>query len=184
MNVTSTGPRTNRAVLVAAVAIVVALFAALLNPGSAQARAAVPARTSTEIQFAQAVANLLNSERSANHLKPVKVRKKLITSARNHDLAMARANTMSHQLSGEQSLGSRESAAGYKWTWAGENIGWNSDMSVSGVLMLEKAMYNELPPEDGHRLNILSKHFTNVGVDVYLDNVHHKVWLTVDFGRP
>ena len=184
MNVTSTGPRTNRTVLVAAVALVVALFAALLNPGTAQARTVVPPRSSTEISFAHAVANLLNRERAAHHLKPVTVRKKLITSARAHDLAMARANTMSHQLRGEQSLGSRESAAGYNWTWAGENIGWNSDMSVSGVLMLEKAMYNELPPEDGHRLNILSKHFTNVGVDVYLDNVHHKVWLTVDFGRP
>ncbi len=181
---TITDSRANRTVALTVLALVAALFAAFLNPGAASARTVIPARSTTEISYGTAVVNLLNKERAAHHLKPVAGRTKLVRSARSHNLAMARANTMSHQVRGEQSLGSRETAAGYKWTWAGENIGWNSDMSAAGVLMLEKVMYNELPPNDGHRLNILNKHFTNVGVDVYLDRAHHKVWLTVDFGRP
>jgi uncharacterized protein YkwD len=44
-------------------------------------------------------------------------------------------------------------------------------------------MYNEKAPNNGHRLNILSSKFRQVGVDVYLDRTHHKVWLTTDFGR-
>ena len=42
-------------------------------------------------------------------------------------------------------------------------------------------MYNETPPDDGHRLNILSSSFHNVGVDVYTDSTG-KMWITCDFG--
>jgi uncharacterized protein YkwD len=44
-------------------------------------------------------------------------------------------------------------------------------------------MFRERPPNDGHRLNILSRTFRNVGIDVYFDNAHHKMWFTQDFGR-
>jgi uncharacterized protein YkwD len=184
MHSTSTPTGARRGVLLAALALAVALVAALLNPGAAEARTAAPHRSAAEVIFANSVATLLNAERAGHHLKPVTTRNQLITSARSHNLAMARANVMSHQVRGERALGSRITAAGYKWRWAGENIGWNSAMTKAGVLMLEKAMYNERPPNDGHRLNILNTHFTDVGVDVYLDKAHHKVWLTVDFGRP
>ena len=45
-------------------------------------------------------------------------------------------------------------------------------------------MYNETPPDDGHRRNILSSSFTEVGIDVVEDTAHGKVWLVTDFGRP
>jgi uncharacterized protein YkwD len=96
---------------------------------------------------------------------------------------MARHNTMSHQLPGEAYFSSRISKAGYNWEYAGENIGWNSSITKRGVLTLEKIMYSEQAPNDGHRLNILDKHYRDVGVDVYVDKKHHKVWLTTDFGR-
>ena len=181
---TNTLTRAHRTIILAALSVIVALVATLLFPATAEARTSIPRRTAVEIGMADAVANLLNSERGAHHLKPLTMRPELINSARAHDLAMARANTMSHQVQGEQSLGSRLTAAGYSWIWAGENIGWNSDMTTAGVLMLQKAMYDEVPPDDGHRLNILSPHFSNMGVDVYLDSANDKVWLTVDFGRP
>ena len=70
---------------------------------------------------------------------------------------MAKANKLSHQLSGEAALGSRVSAAGYRWSAVGENVAYNSSRSQSGVLAVQKAMYNEKPPDDGHRRNILSR---------------------------
>ena len=91
---------------------------------------------------------------------------------------------MSHQLPGELSLGARITRTGYRWSYIGENVAWNSDISKAGVLLLQRLMYNETPPNDGHRQNILSRAFKHVGVDVYIDRVHHKVWLTTDFGRP
>jgi uncharacterized protein YkwD len=42
-------------------------------------------------------------------------------------------------------------------------------------------MLNEQPPDDGHRLNILSATFTHIGIAVYRDG-SGTVWLTQDFG--
>ncbi len=166
-----------RPVLVVALGLVVALlFPLFVSTASAQAR------TTTERTIATAVTKLLNAERRAHHLRTLRTNKHLVSSARSHDLAMARSNTMSHQVKGESQLGRRLDRAGYHWSWDGENIGYNNRMSKAGVLALQKAMYNERAPFNGHRLNILNKHFRNVGVDVYLDRAHHKVWLTVDFG--
>jgi uncharacterized protein YkwD len=126
----------------------------------------------------------LNAERADHGLPALKMNSKLVDSAHTHNLAMAKANTLSHQLNGEAGLGSRVSAAGYHWSAVGENIAYNSNRSESGVLALQEAMYNEKPPNDGHRENILNKRFVDVGIDVINDSTHGKVWLVTDFGRP
>jgi uncharacterized protein YkwD len=66
----------------------------------------------------------------------------------------------------------------------GENIAYNSSRSESGVLAVQKAMYDEKPPDDGHRQNILNSKFVDVGIDVINDSEHGKVWLVTDFGKP
>jgi uncharacterized protein YkwD len=136
------------------------------------------------IDWAAAVLSSLNSQRAAHGLPALSSNAKLVTSAHRHNVAMADANQLSHQLSGEPSLGSRISAAGYSWSSVGENIAYNSNRSQAGVLALQQAMYNETAPNDGHRRNILSSSFTEVGVDVIDDAKHGKVWLVTDFGRP
>ena len=148
------------------------------------AGAALPARTATETRFGNAVLATLNAERRAHGLPALRLNAKLMLSARQHDVTMAHHNTLSHQLPGEAYFGTRITRAGYRWSYAGENIGWNSQMTQAGVVALEVAMYNERPPNDGHRLNILNRNYRDVGVDVYLDPAHHKIWLTTDFGRP
>jgi uncharacterized protein YkwD len=107
----------------------------------------------------------------------------LQASAHSHDLTMAAANQLSHQLPGESDLGTRETNAGVSWTAAGENIGWTSDTTQAGALSIEASMLAETPPNDGHRRNILSSTYTVVGVDVYLDSAHGRLWLTEDFAR-
>ena len=137
----------------------------------------------TRSDWADAVLHELNDERADHGLRALKLNSKLVSSAHTHNLAMAKANTLSHQLGGEAALGSRVSAAGYQWSMVGENIAYNSDRSQGGVLAVQKAMYNEKPPDDGHRQNILNKKFDDVGIDVINDSVHGKVWLVTDFGR-
>ena len=88
----------------------------------------------------------------------MKLNSKLVDSAHTHNLAMAKADTLSHKLNGEADLGSRVSAAGYRWSMVGENIAYNSSRSESGVLAV-------------------------VGIDVINDSEHGKVWLVTDFGR-
>jgi len=143
----------------------------------------------TQAQLGSSYANnllgMLNDERVANGLPRLTMNAELIQSAHGHNLNMARQNEMSHQLSGEAYFADRIEAAGYDYQYAGENIGWNSVQTLDGVRQLEQIMYDEKPPGDtGHRDNILSKNYTNVGIDVYFDNVNGKVWLTEDFGKP
>jgi uncharacterized protein YkwD len=67
---------------------------------------------------------------------------------------------------------------------AGENIGWNSAQNRPGLRALQLEMYREKAPDNGHRLNILDRSFRNVGIDVYFDKSHGKMWFTQDFGQP
>jgi uncharacterized protein YkwD len=159
------------------------------NPTPAAKSAASKASSSpsgydTRSDWADAVLDELNSERAAHGLPALKLNSKLVDSAHTHNLAMAKADTLSHKLNGEAELGSRVSAAGYDWSMVGENIAYNSSRTESGVLAVQKAMYNEKPPNDGHRQNILNKKFVDVGIDVVNDSEHGKVWLVTDFGRP
>jgi uncharacterized protein YkwD len=154
---------------------------ALVQAGPAGAT--VPPRTDLERKIDWAIYRLINVERAAHGLPKLYMAPGLRLSSRRHNVTMARFNEMSHQLPGEPVFTQRISNAGYNWSWAGENIAWNSDMTEAGVALLERLMYNEKPPNDDHRLNILSTHFRNVGVDVYMDRENHKVWLTTDFGR-
>ena len=173
----------HRSVLLVALGLVVALLVPLfIDTAAAQARTTA-AQTRAERRIAAAVTNLLNAERHAHHLRALRTNAHLVSSARSHDAAMARRDDMSHQVRGESALGRRMERAGYHWTWDGENIGYATRLTTAAVLAVQRAMYNEHPPFDGHRQNILSTHFRHVGVDVYLDRAHRKVWLTVDFGN-
>jgi uncharacterized protein YkwD len=164
---------------------VLALFGVMtsLFVTAGPASATLPARTTLENHIAWVVKNLIVTERALNGVPYIYMNANLMLSARRHNVAMAKANTMSHQLPGEPYFGTRMTQAGYYWSYAGENIAWNSSMTETGAVAVQKMMYNEKAPYDGHRLNILNRHFVHVGVDVYLDAVHHKLWLTVDFGH-
>jgi uncharacterized protein YkwD len=128
------------------------------------------------------VFNLLNCERAANHLGPLRWSSQLVSSAHAHNEAMIATNTFSHQVPGEAGLGDRISATGLNWTWVGENIAWSSVSSTSAADSLESSMYNEKSPDDGHRLNILTTQGTMVGIDVVTDSTG-KMWITEDFGN-
>ena len=140
--------------------------------------------TPRENRIAWDVLHLINRERVAHDVPPVGMGRRLRLSAYRHDTRMRYFNELSHQLPGEPPFGQRISNTGYVWIYAGENIAFNSDQSRAGVLFLERLMYNERPPSDDHRLNILSRNYWRAGVDVLFDPGHGKVWLTVDFAHP
>ena len=101
---------------------------------------------------------------------------------------MAGGCGLSHQCPGEPAIGDRETAAGVHWTAAGENIGEEGPVSdtTSAIgqagVALTQDMLNEQPPNDGHRLNILSTSYTHIGIAVYRDS-KGTVWLTQDFSN-
>jgi uncharacterized protein YkwD len=176
-------PRSPRRLFVRGLLSALLSVALLLGMASLATPAQAHARTDAERLFANAVLRLMNYERVINNLPPLTADWRLRSSARAHNAMMARYNTLSHQLPGEPNFAQRITNAGYPWTYAGENVAYNTLLTQTGAVTLEALMYNERPPNDGHRLNILNSHYRNVGVDVWVDLTHHKIWLTTDFGH-
>jgi uncharacterized protein YkwD len=137
---------------------------------------------------AQQVLALINQARAQAGLPAYTISSGLDTSAARHTSVMAGGCGLSHQCPGEPALGARESAAGVHWTAAGENIGEGgpvADTSAAITQMavgLTQSMLDEKPPDDGHRLNILSSAFTHIGISVYRDS-SGTVWMTQDFSN-
>jgi uncharacterized protein YkwD len=158
-----------------------ALVLSLAAAGALAIAPTASAGTSTERSISIAVLNQMNSERAANRLPALRMSTAMINSGRQHNLAMARANTLSHQLPGEAVFSTRISQAGVRWHAAAENVAWTTNRTTAGAQALQSAMYNEKAPDNGHRLNILSSSLHYVGIDVYLDNGTGKLWMTEDF---
>ena len=130
----------------------------------------------------------INAARSAAGLPGYTLLAGLEVSARRHNLLMAQGCGLSHQCPGEPDLGARETAAGVRWTAAGENIGQGGPVADTTAAITQMAvaltqdMLAEKPPDDGHRLNILSSTFTTIGIAVHRTG-NGSVWLTQDFAN-
>jgi uncharacterized protein YkwD len=134
------------------------------------------------------VLSLINQARASAGLPPYTLSSGLDQSAARHNATMAAGCGLSHHCPGEPALGDRETAAGVHWTAAGENIGEGGPVSDSAAAIaqmavnLTQSMLNEKPPDDGHRLNILSSTFRHAGIAVSRDS-SGTVWLTQDFSN-
>lgn len=128
----------------------------------------------------------INALRAQHGLPPYTILAGLDRSAHAHNLVMAGGCGMQHQCPGEKGLGARISAQGVSWSSCGENIGWSSphpnmtSAMIAAAESLTMSMYNEKPPDDGHRRNLLSSSFHHIGIDVQRDS-NGRVWLTQDF---
>jgi uncharacterized protein YkwD len=131
---------------------------------------------------------VINQARAQAGLPAYTLTRGLDRSASGHNARMAAGCGLSHQCPGEPDLGARETAAGVHWTSAGENIGEGGPVADSSgaiaqmAVTLTQDMINEKPPDDGHRLNILSSTFHHVGIAVYRDS-SGTVWMTQDFSN-
>jgi len=134
------------------------------------------------------VLSVINQARAQAGLPAYTISSGLDTSARRHTMVMAGGCGLSHQCPGDPALGERETAAGVSWTSAGENIGEggpeaNTTSAIARMAVgLTQSMLAEKPPDDGHRLNILSSSFHHIGIFVFRDS-HGTVWMTQDFSN-
>ena len=130
----------------------------------------------------------VNQARAAAGLPAYTISAPLTLSATRHTLLMAGGCGLHHLCPGEMSLGTRITAAGLVWSAVGENIGDGgpvSDTTAAATAMagrLIQIMLAERPPDDGHRLNILSATYHHTGISVYR-NSSGVIWLTEDFSN-
>jgi uncharacterized protein YkwD len=141
-----------------------------------------------ESEAVSQVLALINQARAQAGLPAYTITPGLDSSSAAHNARMADGCGLSHQCPGEPALGTRETDAGVNWTAAGENIGEGGPVSDTASAIAQMAvtltqdMLNEKPPDDGHRLNILSSSFTHIGIAVTIDS-SGTVWMTQDFSN-
>jgi uncharacterized protein YkwD len=129
---------------------------------------------------------MINQARAQAGLPAYTLISGLGTSSRAHTLQMADGCGLSHQCPGEPALPDRLTQAGARWSSYGENVGEGGPEPDTAAAIAHMAvtltldMLNEQPPDDGHRLNILSSSFRHIGISVLRDT-SGTVWMTQDF---
>ncbi|MFG1920992.1 CAP domain-containing protein [Cryptosporangium sp. NPDC048952] len=133
-----------------------------------------------------AVLARINEARADEGLDALTMDTQLVAAAHAHNLQMADGCGLSHQCDGESGIGDRISAQGVQWSSVAENVGAGGpvDDDDSGqrqmAVGLTDSMLAEVPPDDGHRKNILNPDLSRIGIDVIRDD-NGTVWLTHDF---
>jgi len=96
----------------------------------------------------------------------------LSNAARNHSQLMANADTQSHQLPGEPSLGERVRNAGYEYSWVAENIfafGKSPFHAHAGFAIDWGSEPDGIQSPPGHRENIMSSNVREIGIGIVID---------------
>lgn len=123
------------------------------------------------------IINLINVERANAGLPALQQQGQLTAAARGHSEDMACNNFFLHTSPTTGSPFDRMSAAGYSYSWAGENIaaGYPDAQSVVQGWMNSQ----------GHRDNILNPNFTQIGLGyAYLGGSAYGAYYTAVFGAP
>jgi hypothetical protein len=125
----------------------------------------------------------LNSARKQAGLPPLSWNPALQRSAAGHNQAMAAANQLASRVGDEPALGVRQANQGVLGSFAAESLGYTESTGLAGVMGVQQQMLAEQPPEDSRRQTLLSTAVNAVGIDVLLDPVHGRVWITEDFAQ-
>jgi uncharacterized protein YkwD len=125
--------------------------------------------------FEAEVVTIVNQERVRAGCPEVTVDDRLTAAARGHSADMAARGYFSHTTPEGVEFATRITAAGYRWSSAGENIakGQRTPQDVMTAWMNSA----------GHKANILNCGFRNLGVGVAADATGTLLW-TQDFASP
>lgn len=117
---------------------------------------------------------LLNADRAKYGLPALKVNSKLTSLAGKYAQDMINRGYFAHNNPEGQTPFDRMKAAGISYTYAGENLAINSNVDAAQVAFMNSS---------GHRANVLSSNFTEVGIGVrYAPS--GQVYVVQEFIRP
>lgn len=176
--------------LVAAGALLLALLLAGTEPAAARPAACAAGHVDVDrgtVRTARdATLCLLNRARAQHRLPPLRLNGKLSRAARAHSRDMVRRRYFAHESIDGRSFSQRIHAVRYvprgaSWS-LGENIGWGS-----GSLAAPAALVRAWMRSPGHRANILSRSFRDIGIGIVpgAPTGRHPggATYTTDFGR-
>ncbi|MEN8242185.1 MAG: CAP domain-containing protein, partial [Chloroflexota bacterium] len=158
------------------------------NPPTAESNTATPTEQSEDESpavcdpgassaFEAEVIVLINAERAKVGIDALSIQSQLTTAARNHSDDMTCSSFFSHESPTSGSPFDRIEAAGYSYSWAGENIAAGYGTPAA---LVEGWMSSE-----GHRANILNANFTQVGIGyAYWAESEYGAYWTAVFASP
>jgi uncharacterized protein YkwD len=149
--------------------VLAASFAASPSPAAARAcdsAGAVPAKKGQRAAV-RATLCKLNAARERHGLKPLKLNRRLSRAARRHSRDMVRRDYFAHDSPDGATVVGRIRRSGYlrgarSWT-VGENLAWGT-----GRRSTPRAITKGWMNSAGHRANILSRSFRDIGIGVAL----------------
>jgi uncharacterized protein YkwD len=155
--------RLRTALLLAAVAAAMTVPAAGAQAGQA-ACASAHVQPSPEVlsQVRQVTLCLLNRERARRGLRPLHLNERLTAASTTHSRNMVRGNFFDHGNFVARILNAHYAPRRGAWT-LGENIAWGNGDYATPASTVEAWMDSA-----GHRANILSRRFRDIGVGVVL----------------
>jgi uncharacterized protein YkwD len=121
------------------------------------------------------ILELTNKARVEKELPRLTINPLLTKAARAHSANMAKQEKMDHVLDGKNPS-DRVKAAGYKYSWTGENIAVGENVTVQQI-------FDGWMNSEGHRKNILKKEYREIGVGS-ARNDKGEVYYTQVFGAP
>jgi uncharacterized protein YkwD len=126
------------------------------------------------------VLTLTNALRQQHGCQPLQISPELTSAARGHSQDMADHNYFSHSDGSGHMPAWRAQQAGYPGIAGAENIGAGY-VTAEHVVM---GWYNETPPNDGHRRNLLNCSLTDVGIGYAVNpSSDFGSYWTQDFGQ-
>jgi uncharacterized protein YkwD len=123
----------------------------------------------------QTLVDLTNKARKKEKLPPLTVNETLFKVARAHSANMARQQKMEHVLD-DKNPADRIKAAGYKYSYAGENVAAGNGWSLDEVFQC----WLDSEP---HMKNIMTTEFTEIGIGIARDG-QNKYYYTQVFATP
>ncbi len=110
---------------------------------------------------ATAMLMLINQERQRQGLSPLELSTSLSTAAQSHAEDMAAHNYFSHRGRNGSSISDRAGQVGYAFRALGENIAAGNTTA--------NAVFEQWMNSDGHRRNMMSPNFTEMGLGAVLN---------------
>jgi len=137
----------------------------LATAAATPASAASPCATDSSMRASTLC--LINVERSARDLRPLRLDRRLSTAARRHSRDMVAKQYFAHDSRSGARFSARIARTGWmsgRGAWSvGENLGWGS-----GTLATPRAVVAAWMKSTGHRRNILSAKFRVIGIGIAL----------------
>lgn len=168
---------------VAALAALALCAPATASAGDCAGADVVPAADNVAV-VGQATLCLLNQQRAAHGLGALVENASLSNASKGYSQRMIAQGFFDHESPDGGTLVDRLTAAGYLGSddaWVvGENIGWGQ-----ATLATARSMVNAWMDSPGHRANLLSGDFTEVGLGLALGTPADQTWgatYTTDFG--